>query len=56
MGHRRQVSRGDVSMIRSDGTVLGPFDAEKSMNGAWGISVDGNDNIWVSNSMSQSIT
>ncbi|AML51869.1 hypothetical protein [Falsihalocynthiibacter arcticus] len=47
---------GDVSMIRPDGTVLGPFDAGKSMNGAWGISVDGNDNIWVSNSMSQSIT
>ncbi|MEY8120729.1 hypothetical protein AB9F26_21265 [Falsihalocynthiibacter sp. BN13B15] len=43
-------------MIRPDGTVLGPFDAGKSMNGAWGISVDGNDNIWGSNSMSQSIT
>lgn len=47
---------GDVSMIRPDGTVLGPFDAGKSMNGAWGISIDGNDNVWVSNSMSHTIT
>lgn len=47
---------GDVSMIRPDGTVLGPFNAGKSMNGAWGIAIDGNDNVWVSNSMSHSIT
>lgn len=47
---------GDVSMIRPDGTVLGPFDAGKSMNGAWGVSIDGNDNVWVSNSMSHNIT
>jgi streptogramin lyase len=47
---------GDVSMIRPDGTVLGPFDAGKSMNGAWGVSIDGNDNVWVSNSMSHTIT
>ena len=47
---------GDVSMIRPDGTVLGPFDAGKSMNGAWGVSIDGNDNVWVSNSMSHSLT
>lgn len=47
---------GDVSMIRADGTVLGPFDAGKSMNGAWGVSIDGNDNVWVSNSMSHTIT
>ena len=47
---------GDVSMIRPDGTVLGPFDASGNMNGAWGIALDGNDNVWVSNSMSQSIT
>ena len=47
---------GDVSMIRPDGTVLGPFDAGKTMNGAWGISIDGNDNVWVSNSMSHTIT
>jgi streptogramin lyase len=47
---------GDVSMIRPDGTVLGPYDAGKSMNGAWGVSIDGNDNVWVSNSMSHTIT
>ncbi|QDS89178.1 Virginiamycin B lyase [Rosistilla ulvae] len=47
---------GDVSMIRPDGTVLGPFNAGKTMNGAWGISIDGNDNIWVSNSMSHNLS
>lgn len=47
---------GDVSMIRPDGTVLGPFNAGKTMNGAWGVSIDGNDNVWVSNSMSHNIT
>jgi len=47
---------GDVSMIRPDGTVLGPFNAGKTMNGAWGISIDGNDNVWVSNSMSHNIS
>lgn len=47
---------GDVSMIRPDGTVLGPFDAGKTMNGAWGISIDGNDNVFVSNSMSHNIS
>ena len=47
---------GDVSMIRPDGTVLGPFDAGKSMNGAWGVAIDGDDNVWVSNSISQSVT
>ncbi|WP_139840134.1 hypothetical protein [Pseudoruegeria sp. SK021] len=47
---------GDVSMIRPDGTVLGPFDAGKTMNGAWGVAIDGNDNVWVSNSISQSLT
>lgn len=47
---------GDVSMIRPDGSVLGPFNAGTSMNGAWGISIDGNDNVWVSSSMSRSVT
>ena len=47
---------GDVSMIRPDGTVLGPFDSGNSMNGAWGVSVDGNDNVWVSNSMSHTLS
>ncbi|WP_340108680.1 hypothetical protein [Pikeienuella sp. HZG-20] len=47
---------GDVSMIRADGAVLGPFDAGKSMNGAWGVSIDGDDNVWISNSMSHTVT
>ncbi|TYK65972.1 hypothetical protein [Colwellia echini] len=47
---------GDVSMIRADGTIMGPFSAGNSMNGAWGVSIDGNDNVWVSNSMSHTIT
>ncbi|MBI1246721.1 hypothetical protein GC197_02610 [bacterium] len=47
---------GDVSMIRPDGTVLGPFDGGKSIVGPWGIAIDGNDNIWVANSTGRSIT
>jgi len=47
---------GDVSLLRPDGTVLGPFDGGKSIIGAWGIAVDGNDNIWVANSTGRSIT
>jgi hypothetical protein len=47
---------GDVSMIRPDGTVLGPYDAGKTMNGAWGVAIDGNDNVWVTNSAGRSIT
>ena len=47
---------GDVSMIRPDGTVVGPFKSGESMNGAWGVSIDGNDNVWVSNSMSHTLT
>jgi len=51
----QQFPGGDVSMIRPDGTVLGPFDAGKTMNGPWGIAIDGNDNVWVANSTGQSI-
>jgi len=47
---------GDVSMIRPDGTVLGPFDAGGSITGPWDVSIDGNDNVWVSSSTSHSIT
>jgi len=36
---------GDVSMVRADGTVLPPFDGEKSIIGPWGIAIDGNDNV-----------
>lgn len=46
---------GDVSMIRADGTVLGPFDAGKTMNGPWGVAIDGDDHVWVANSTGQAI-
>jgi len=47
---------GDVSMVRPDGTVLPPFDGGKSINGPWGMAIDGNDNVWVANSMGHSVT
>ena len=46
---------GDVSMVRPDGTVLPPFDAGKSINGPWGIAIDGNDNVWVANATGHSV-
>ncbi|MEJ2084776.1 MAG: hypothetical protein P8Y44_03750 [Acidobacteriota bacterium] len=46
---------GDVSMIKPDGTVLPPFDGDKSLIGPWGIAVDGDDNIWVANSTGRSV-
>ena len=47
---------GDVSMVQPDGTVLPPFDGGKSINGPWGIAVDGNDNVWVANATGRSVT
>jgi len=47
---------GDVSLVHPDGTVLGPFDANKSIIGPWGIAIDGNDTVWVANSTGRSIT
>jgi len=47
---------GDISLVRPDGAVLGPFDAGKSIIGPWGIAIDGNDNVWVANSTGRSIT
>jgi hypothetical protein len=47
---------GDVSMVQPDGTVLPPFDGGKSINGPWGIAVDGNDNVWVANAFGRSVT
>ena len=42
-------------MVRPDGTVLPPFDAGKSINGPWGIAIDGNDNVWVANATGHSV-
>jgi len=47
---------GDVSLVRPDGTALPPFDAGKTINGPWGIAIDGNDNVWVANAMGHSVT
>jgi DNA-binding beta-propeller fold protein YncE len=46
---------GDVSMIQPDGTALPPFDGDKSIIGPWGIAIDGNDNVWIANSLGRSI-
>lgn len=46
---------GDVSMVRPDGTVLPPFDGDKSIISPWGIAIDGNDNVWVANGTGRSI-
>jgi streptogramin lyase len=46
---------GDVSMVRPDGTVLPPFDGGKSIIGPWGMAIDGNDNVWVANSLGHSV-
>jgi hypothetical protein len=43
-------------VIRPDGTVLGPYDAGKSMNGPFGIAIDGKDNVWLSNAKGGFIT
>lgn len=47
---------GDISVIRPDGTVLGPFNADGAITGPWGVAIDGNDNVWVASSTSHSIT
>jgi len=47
---------GDVSMVRPDGSVLPPFDGGKSIIGPWGIAIDGDDNVWVANSIGRSVT
>ena len=46
---------GDVSMVQPDGTVLS-FDGGGSINTPWGIAIDGNDNVWVANSIGRSVT
>jgi streptogramin lyase len=47
---------GDISMVHPDGTVLPPFDGGKSMYAPWGVAIDGNDNVWVANSVGRSVT
>ncbi len=42
---------GSVSMLRPDGTPApgSPFNSTGSIWGAWAVSIDGNDHVWVSN-------
>lgn len=47
---------GDLSVIQPDGTVLGPFSADGAITGPWGVAIDGNDNVWVASSTSNSVT
>jgi hypothetical protein len=46
---------GSVSMMRPNGTMSGPFYGG-GQNGSWAIAVDGNDNIFISNFLGQSIS
>lgn len=46
---------GSVSMMRPDGTLSGPFYGG-GQSGSWAIAVDGNDNIFISNIIGQSIS
>lgn len=47
---------GTVSWLDPDGKTRGTFDGDKSIIGAWGIAIDGNDNVWVANSTGRSIS
>jgi hypothetical protein len=49
-GHAWVASQGDskIYMFRPNGTILGSFSGG-GINGPWGATVDGDDNIWVAN-------
>jgi streptogramin lyase len=49
---------GSVSMIRPDGTQApgSPFNGGGSTWGSWGVVIDGNDQVWISNFRGRSIT
>ncbi|WP_160152325.1 hypothetical protein [Microbulbifer sp. ALW1] len=47
---------GNVSLLSTEGTLLGTFDGNNSTIGAWGVAIDGNDNVWIANSTGRSIT
>jgi DNA-binding beta-propeller fold protein YncE len=53
-----QFPGGSVSMIRPDGTqALGsPFNGGGSISGPWGITIDGNDHVWVANGFGKTLT
>lgn len=48
---------GSVSMIAPDATGPAPqFDGGGSISGPWGITVDGNDHVWVANGFGKTLT
>ncbi|AMA57029.1 hypothetical protein BCCGELA001_12765 [Bradyrhizobium sp. CCGE-LA001] len=49
---------GSVSMIRPDGNhgTAPSFDGGGSISGPWGITVDGNDHVWVANGFGKTLT
>lgn len=53
-----QFPGGSVSMIRPDGTQApgSPFNGAGSISGPWGITVDGNDHVWVANGFGKTLT
>jgi hypothetical protein len=56
-GYLREHIQGTVTMLRPDGTQApgSPFKGG-GLSGPWAIAVDGNDNIWVSNFIGQSVS
>ena len=52
-----KMTTGVVNMIRPDGTQAAPmgFTGDKVINVAWGVSIDGNDDVWVGNFWGQGV-
>ncbi|MGE3869825.1 MAG: hypothetical protein AB7F51_09960, partial [Pseudorhodoplanes sp.] len=52
-----QFPGGSVSMIRPDGNQAPvSFDGGGSISGPWGITIDGNDHVWVANGFGKTLT
>jgi len=53
-----QFPGGSVSVIRPDGTQApgSPFDGAGSISGPWGITIDGDDHVWVANGFGKTLT
>lgn len=47
---------GSVSMISPDGGTAPQFDGGGSISGPWGITIDGNDHVWVANGFGKTLT
>ncbi|HMR34580.1 MAG TPA: hypothetical protein PKA13_26385 [Geminicoccaceae bacterium] len=53
-----EFSGGSVSMIRPDGAqaTAPSFDGGGSISGPWGITIDGNDHVWIANGFGKTLT